>query len=316
MGIEVIGFGALNMDQLHKVARILSDGEATVADRILSPGGSAANTIYGLAKLGVSTGFIGAVGDDEAGRMLLDDFRSVGVDTGQIRVKGAKTGVTLCLTDKRGQRAIYVSPGANSLVERGDIDIDYIKQARILHLTSFAGERQLELQRQLVERIPSAVKVSFAPGSIYAARGLEALDPILKRTYVLFLNREEIEVLTGEGFQQGAHSCLGRGCHVVAVTLGKGIKREGATIVCYLATSDREYMIEAKRAKRAKKTGDTVGAGDAFAAGFLFGLAQDKDLEECGYLGELVAQSSIARPGARAGLPTMRQLRRRYGKPL
>lgn len=318
MGIEVIGFGALNIDQIYSVARMLSDGESPMTEFLLSPGGSAANTIYGLAKLGVVGGFLGTLGDDEAGGMLLDDFRNVGVDTRQIRVKKAKTGTTLCLTDKRGRRAIYVLPGANSLLESDDIDLDYIKQARILHLSSFAGERQLEIQKQLMDRIPHSVKVSFAPGSIYAAQGLAALTPIIKRTFVLFINRKEIEQLTGEEFQKGAQSCLGRGCKVVAITLGEGMKRKATTAACYLATSDREYMIEAKRTKRVP--GDTIGAGDAFAAGFLFGLLREKNLEECGYLGELVAQFSIARSGARAGLPSLRQLRQRYvqlqGKPL
>ncbi|MCK4362578.1 MAG: carbohydrate kinase family protein [Dehalococcoidia bacterium] len=318
MDIEVIGFGALNIDQIYSVARMLRDGEAPMTEFLLSPGGSAANTIYGLARLGVVGGFIGTVGDDEAGGMLLDDFRNVSVDTGQIRIKKAKTGTTLCLTDKRGRRAIYVLPGANSLLESDDIDLDYIKQARILHLSSFAGERHLEIQKQLIDHIPTSVKVSFAPGSIYTARGLADLSPIIKRTYVLFINRKEIEQLTGEEFQKGAQSCLGRGCQVVAVTLGEGMKRKATTAACYLASGDREYMIEAIRTKRVP--GDTIGAGDAFAAGFLFGLLREKNLEECGYLGELVAQFSIARSGARAGLPSLRQLRQRYeklwGKPL
>ncbi len=314
MGIEVIGIGALNIDQIYSVARILSDGEAPVTEFSLSPGGSAANTIYGLAKLGVSGGFLGTLGDDEAGRMLLEDFRNVGVDTGQIRVRKAKTGATLCLTDKRGQRAIYVSPGANSLLERDDIDLDYIKQAQILHLSSFVGERQLEIQKQLMDRIYPSVKVSFAPGSIYAARGLAALSPIIKRTHILFFNRKEIEELTGEDFQRGAKRCLDEGCQIVAISLGKGITKGTTTAACYLATGDREYMIEAKKTKRAP--GDTIGAGDAFTAGVLFGLLREKNLEECGYLGELVAQFSVACSGARAGLPSLRQLRERYAKPL
>jgi len=318
VAIEVIGFGALNIDQIYHVARILSDGEAPMTEFRLSSGGSAANTIYGLAKLGVVGGFLGTLGDDEAGGMLLEDFRNVGVDTEQIMIKKAKTGTTLCLTDKRGRRAIYVLPGANSLLESDDIDLDYIKQAQILHLSSFAGERQLEIQKQLMDHIPPSVKVSFAPGSIYTARGVADLSPIIKRTYVLFINRKEIEELTGEEFQKGAQSCLGRGCQVVAVTLGEGMKRKATTAACYLATGDRQYTIEAKRTKRVP--GDTIGAGDAFAAGFLFGLLREKNLEECGYLGELVAQFSIARSGARAGLPSLRQLRQRYaqlqGKPL
>lgn len=82
--IEVVGLGALNIDYLYKVERILDDGEAVVDETKLSPGGSAANTIYGLAKLGVNTGFTGVVGDDAEGKMLLEDFQKAGVDISQI----------------------------------------------------------------------------------------------------------------------------------------------------------------------------------------------------------------------------------------
>jgi len=312
VAIEIIGFGALNIDQIYSVTRILSDGEAPVTGFHLSPGGSAANTLYGLAKLGVGGGFVGVIGDDEAGRLILKDFGKVGIDTGQIRVKQAKTGTTLCLTDKRGRRAIYVSPGANSLLESDDMELDYIRKAQILHLSSFAGERQLEIHKQLMKRIPPSVKVSFAPGSIYAARGLADLSAIIKSTHILFLNRMEIEELTGEEFQKGAQSCLRLGCQIVAVTLSEGIKRKVSSAACYIATGDREYIIEAKRVKRV--AGDTTGAGDAFAAGFLFGIMKGENLEECGYLGHIVAQFSVARPGARAGLPSLRRLSQRYGK--
>ena len=87
--IEVVGLGALNIDHLYRVERILDDGEAVVNEAKSFPGGSAANTIYGLAKLGVNTGYTGVVGDDEAGRIMLHDFYEAGVDVNQIRVKNA-----------------------------------------------------------------------------------------------------------------------------------------------------------------------------------------------------------------------------------
>lgn len=312
MSIEIIGLGALNIDQIYSVTRILGDGEAPVTEFHLSPGGSAANTIYGLAKLGVGSGFVGVIGDDEAGRSILKDFGKVGIDTGQIRVKQANTGTTLCLADKRGRRAIYVSPGANSQLESDDIELNYIREAGIVHLSSFVGERQLEVQRQLIKRKPPSVKVSFAPGSLYTARGLADLSAIIKSTYILFLNRKEMEELTGEEFQKGAQSCLRLGCQIVVVTLGEGIKRKVNSGACYIATGGQEYLIEVKRVKRV--AGDTTGAGDAFAAGFLFGIMKGKNLEECGYLGYIVARFSVARPGARAGLPSLSRLSQRYQK--
>jgi len=313
--VEVVGFGALNMDHIYRVERILSDGEAVVADYGPAPGGSAANTTYGLARLGVSAGFLGAVGDDEEGRMLLEDFNRAGVDSNHIRTKKAKTGETFCFTDRRGRRAIYVLPGANSMLESDDIDLAYISQARILHLSSFADEGQLTIQKELVQRIPPSVKVSLAPGSIYAAKGMETLAPIIRRAHVLFLNRGEVEQLTGEDFRAGAQRCLNEGCQMVAVTLGPGIKKGTITAICYLASNEGEYMIEAKKTGRRPK-GDTIGAGDAFAAGFLFGLLRGKGVEECGYLGDLIARLSIAKFGARAGLPSLQELGQLYQESL
>ena len=79
--IEVVGLGALNIDHIYQVERILDDGESVVNEAVSSPGGSAANTIYGLARLGMRTGFTDVVGDDAKGKMLVRDFQKLGVDT-------------------------------------------------------------------------------------------------------------------------------------------------------------------------------------------------------------------------------------------
>ena len=129
--IEVIGLGALNIAHIYQVERILGDGEAVVNKAGFYPGGSAANTIYGLAKLRVNTGFAGVVGGDIEGKKSLHDFQKIGVNISQIKVKrGVKTGSTLCLSDSLGKRSLYVSPGANNLLTIDDLDSDYINQAR------------------------------------------------------------------------------------------------------------------------------------------------------------------------------------------
>ena len=83
--IEVVGLGALNMDYIYQVERILEYGETAVAkESISSPGGSAANTIYGLSKLGVKTGALGILGDDTEGGIMQQDFEKVGADTSRL----------------------------------------------------------------------------------------------------------------------------------------------------------------------------------------------------------------------------------------
>ncbi len=328
--IQVIGVGALNMDHIYNVERILGDGE-TAADREqleripeyegaepklagTSPGGSAANTIYGLAKLGIRAGFCGVVGDDEAGRIMLEDFEGMGVDTSQIKVKpGAETGLARCFSDKLNFRYISVTPGANSLLATNDIDLDYLNQAEVLHISSFVDDAQLEVLLRLVDKLDSSVKISFSPGELYATKGLKDLNPILARTHVLFVNEKEIERLTGKGFQTGAEVCLKQGCHVVVVTLGKGTGYKTVMATSYIRTSDNEYAVEPANKKMISSL-DTIGAGDAFATGFLYGLINNKELKKCGRLGDIVAQFSISQTGARSGLPTLNQLAQHYQK--
>jgi len=309
--IKIIGLGALNLDRLYQVERIVEDGETVVQQADSFAGGSAANTIYGLAKLGVSTGFIGAVGDDEEGEKLIEDFLKVSVDTGQIRVKAdGKTGTVLCLSDNSGRRSLYVMPGANSLLKLEDLDFSYLNQAEILHLTSFAGEEQLRLELELARKLDPRVSLSFSPGALYASKGLEALKPLLARASILFANQGEIHKLTGEDFARGAEICIQAGCQTVAVTLGEGIRYKNTLASTYIKDEKGEYLVEAR--SRGIKVVDTTGAGDAFAAGFLYGRLSGKGLRECGRLGDTVAEFCIGQPGAREGLPSLAQLARRY----
>ena len=312
-GIEIVGLGAMNIDRLYRVDEIVADGEQLVTDSEAVPGGSAANTIYGLAKLGVKTGFIGAVGRDEDGEELIRNFETVGVDTSQIRVKqDVKTGSTICFSDKLGRRALYVSPGANNLLTSKDITLAYLNQAQMVHLSSFADEKQFNLQVELVQQTAASVRITLAPGMLYATKGLEALAPLFEKTHVIVVNREEIERLTGRDFRAGAQECLNLGCQIVVVTLGKGLTTDKAkAITGYIRDAAKEYEIEPEEQGLESQL-ETTGAGDAFAAGFLFGLLRDNRIEECGLLGDIMAGFAINRIGARKGLPSLAQLSQRY----
>ncbi len=341
--ISIVGFGAMNLDELYQVQSVLSDNETPIKEHESSPGGSAANTIYGLAKLGVYTSFIGTVGSDKEGKILLDNFKSIGIDCNQIRIKNAaKTGSVLGLTDSHGKRALYVSPGANSLLKKEDINLEYIVKAELIHLSSFISDEQFDLQKWVVNNIPSHVKVSFTPGAIYTRKGLNALDPLLSKTDILFINESEIVELTGSNFRAASQYFLDKGCQTVVVTRGEGkpkrinkrqlmlqldkrqvipsynINNECNTFSdngfdllrfpSYIADVNNTYVIESQPVHGK----DTTGAGDAFACGFLYGLLKGRELEECGQLGNIVAQFSITEIGARQGLPTLNQLAQRY----
>ncbi len=318
--IEVVGLGALNIDHIHKVERIRDDGETVVKDVESFPGGSAANTIYGLGKLGVRTGFVGIVGEDAEGQLLLRDFKRVNVDTNKIWTKRrGKTGSVIGLADTEGRRSLYVLPGANSELTMKHLSVKYINRAGMLHVSSFADDSQLNLLLELISGLDDSTKFSFSPGELYAAKGLNTLAPILRKTHVLFINYNEMKQLTGQEITDGGKTLLELGCHIVVVTLGRGVSLEPtnearhriASAVCFVSGIEDRYIIEPVRVETASEP-ETTGAGDAFAAGFLYGLLKERDFEECGRLGDIVAQFCISKAGARAGLPTIRELAPRY----
>ncbi len=297
---DVVGFGALNMDKLFRVNKIAkAEEEGFIIDCEEACGGSAANTIVGLARLGCKVGFIGKVASDREGLMLVEDFRNEDVDVNSIiQAKNGRSGSVMGFVDKNGERALYVDPGVNDTIEFNEIDKEYVLQSKFLHLTSFIGEKSFLSQKKLVAVLPKSVKISLDPGELYARRGLTALEPIIKRAFVLMPNLKELELLTGmHDYAMGADFLIGRGVKIVAVKLGgKG---------CYVTDGKEEHLIKAFKVKVV----DTTGAGDAFCAGFLFGLISGESLYECGRIGNFVASRCIMKMGARPGLPRLEDLK-------
>ncbi|MBC7129847.1 carbohydrate kinase family protein [Candidatus Bathyarchaeota archaeon] len=297
---DVIGFGALNVDRLYKVERIAGpEEESFVEDFKEECGGSAANTIVGLARLGCIVGFIGKVAKDREGRMLIEDFTKEGVDTtGIIEAETGRSGTALGFVDREGARALYVDPGVNDTIELEEINLEYASSTEFLHLTSFVGEKSFEAQKRLIEELPESVKISFDPGAIYAKKGLEKLKPIIERSLVVMPNSKELMLLTGEkNYTEGAEALLSLGVKIVAVKLGS----QG----CYVTDGKEGFHVEAFKVPVV----DTTGAGDAFCAGFLYGLVNGKSLRECGVIGNFVASKCVTRMGARTGLPRLEELK-------
>ncbi|MHC1603594.1 MAG: carbohydrate kinase family protein, partial [Candidatus Syntropharchaeales archaeon] len=143
--MDVIGLGALNYDRLYRVERIAAPGEEIgIIDLVESSGGSAANTIVGLSRLGLACGFIGGVGEDVEGEKILSDLRRDHVDITQIkRVPSKRSGTVIGFIDRRGERTLYVDAGANDDLTIEDIDIEYLRRARLIHTSSFVDKSQL-----------------------------------------------------------------------------------------------------------------------------------------------------------------------------
>jgi ribokinase len=296
---DVIGFGALNVDMLFKVDKLAcSEEESFIEDYKEACGGSAANAIVGLARLGCKVGFIGKVANDREGKMQLDCFKAEGVDTsGIVETTKGRSGSVMGFVDRKGARALYINSGVNDLVEPREIKYEYISQAKLLHLSSFVGEKSFRAQKKLLSALPEGVEISFDPGSLYAQKGFAIIEPIIRNSHVLMPNAIELEQLTGEeDYRKGADFMIAMGVKIVAVKLGsKG---------CYVTDGNEKLSVEPFKVKAV----DTTGAGDAFCAGFLYGLIQNKSLYECGQLGNFVASRSVMAMGARAGLPYAKDL--------
>jgi len=296
---DVVGFGALNVDKLFKVNRIAAkEEESFITGFAETSGGSAANTVVGLARLGCKVGFVGKVAEDREGKILLEEFRKESVDTKGVTVaKQGRSGTVMGFVDEKGERALYIDSGANDQVEFNEKNKTYASQTMFLHLTSFVGEESFQTQKRIVETIPENVMVSFDPGALYARKGLAALESIVKRTSVLMPNAGELELLTGMAdYRRGAEAMLKKGVKVVAVKLGS----RG----CYVTDGRQSRNVEAFKVSLV----DTTGAGDAFCAGFLYGLIKHKSHDECGRIGNFVASRCTTKMGARAGLPTLEDL--------
>jgi ribokinase len=290
--LDVIGIGALNLDRLYKVKKLADKGtHQEIIGFEECPGGSAANTIAGLAGLGLRTGFIGAVGEDAEGRVMLNDFKTRGVDTSGVSILTARTGFIIGFVDAKGERTLYPHPGANSSLTYSKKQLDYAQNASFLQLSSFVDDLQFRLQKKLVSLLPKTVKISFSPGGLYSKKGLAALLPIIRRSHIVFLNEDEILAMTGKEYKAGSRMLIAAGAKIVAVTLGsKG---------CFVSDEKREYMLPAEKVKVI----DTTGAGDAYAAGFLYALIKGKSINDAGKSGNKVASACIKEFGARTSLP-------------
>ena len=235
---DVVGFGALNVDRLFRVNRIAAaEEESYVTDFVETCGGSAANTVVGLARLGCQVGFVGKVAGDKEGRMLTEEFCKEGVNTCGITVaKQGRSGTVMGFVDEKGNRALYIDSGVNDEIEFNQTNKKYASQTNFLHLTSFVGEKSFQTQEKIVETLSENVRVSFDPGALYARKGFAALRTIVKKAYVALPNARELELLTGKvEYREGAEALRSEGVQVVAVKLGG----EG----CYVASSEENFLI-------------------------------------------------------------------------
>ncbi len=267
-------------------------------------GGSAANTAAGVASLGGAAAFVGKVADDELGRIFTHDLRATGVTYGTEPVASTVgTARCLVLVTPDAERTMNTFLGVAGELGAADIDEALVAASRIAYVEGYlvgleAAEAALERTVVLARAAGTTVALTLSD-PLWVRLNHDAFSALLPGVDVLLANEEEALELTGAPDLEAALVKLsdlvskGTGtCPVVAVTRGaRGV----------LATDGKETVTVP--ADPVDHVIDTTGAGDLFAAGFLFGLARDLPLATCCRLGTLAAAEVITHVGARPQTP-------------
>ena len=287
MNLELVAVGAANVDLAAQVERLPgADEEVRIKDLRIEPGGSAANVAVGVSRLGHRAGFLGQVGEDQFGELLLRSFKAEGVDISHIFHHGP-AGLVVAIVH-HGERFLYTYGGGAQEFGPEHLPDDYIRGAKLLHLASINSPRGLEALARAAEIAKEAgIRVIFDPGHLAIDGGLQALKPILKNTYALLPSESEVGRLFGSLAEVG--KLLDCGLEAVVVTRGE----RGSLLV-----TDEE--MEEVPAHRPRRIADPIGAGDAFAAGFITALLEGEGLKEACHFANYVAARSLERPGARS----------------
>ncbi|WP_430817636.1 adenosine kinase [Carboxylicivirga sp. RSCT41] len=247
----------------------------------LASGGSAANTIHGLASLGVKTGFIGKIGKDDLGEVFKKDMTEHNI-TPHLLESDTKSGHANALISPDSERTFATYLGAAVELSQDDIVDELFADYKYFHVEGY-----LVQNKSLIEKAYKMAKANGLITSIDLASfnvvedNLEFLrDLVHNYVDIVFANEEEAKAYTGKEGEEALHQ-LAEGTEVAILKLGK----EGSMI---------------KRADEVVKVGiipatsiDTTGAGDLYAAGFLFGLIQDLSLEKCGKIGSILSGNVI-----------------------
>lgn len=310
---DIVGIGNAIVDVLAKVGdRFLTERnlskscmtllDAQTAGKIYAdivperevPGGSAANTVAGLASLGGAPAFIGKVHDDALGQEFTRDIGAAGVDffTPPLN-EGPVTGRSIVLVTPDAMRSMFTYLGASAYLSVADIDENIIKASRIIYLEGYLldYEHGMEIAVKAAETAHKYNRqVAFSLSDVSCVTGKEeAIVAFVKEHIdILFANDAEICALfKGEDF----YKCLDLikpMVEIAAITRGA----KGSVIV----NGRTKTFVEAETVENVV---DTTGAGDLYAAGFLYGLTQGRSLGTCAIIGSIAAAEVITHYGAR-----------------
>ena len=292
---DVVCVGDAIVDIVALVERIPRlDEEVEILKLEFHPGGAAANSASCLARLGLKVGFVGGVGRDYFGSLLLNAFKRDGVDIRGVKTFSVATGVVIAVVLKStGERMLFAFEGANEELKPEDVDLRYVLNSRAVQLN---GTKLDVAEVVAKEAKKHGLLVQYDPGSIYAAKGVSAIRGVLGNTDVFMLNRAELAMLVPDlPLSKASSKLLEMGPRIIVVKLGAG--------GCLVKTKETGFKSPAYRVRPV----DTTGAGDAFNSAFLYALLRGWSLEKAATFANATAALKITRVGARS-LPTLKEV--------
>ncbi|MFE3142564.1 sugar kinase [Streptomyces scopuliridis] len=282
------------------------DGGGLSADNtfVLRPGGAESNVAALMARLGHTTAWAGAVGADPFGDLITDALRAQGVDVGLVRRDALRpTAVYFKHPTDRGTQVFYYRTGsAATAMHTGDIAAWRARPARVTHLsgiTAAISGQSLDLVRHLVRDrplgpAPLSFDVNHRPVLWGPGRGAAELLDLARRSDIVFVGRDEAQGLWGTSDARSVRDLLPEPAHLVV---------KDAAVEAVAFTPEGVFRAPA----RTVEVVDAVGAGDAFAAGWLSGLLDGRDQETRLRLGHYAASQVLQSPSDHADLPPAHQ---------
>ncbi|MCP4393577.1 MAG: adenosine kinase [Alphaproteobacteria bacterium] len=272
---------------------LLNDDDAKIDSQC--SGGSAANTAVGVSSLGGKTAYIGKVHWDDLGNLFIDDIHSKEVHfTSTPAIDGASTARCLVMVTPDAQRTMHTYLGACTELSENDIDENLIARSNLIYLEGYLWYQERAKQAivkacQLAHQHKRKIAFTLSDAFCVENNRAEFLDLIENNVDILFANEDEIKSLfETDDFDKAIRKAAAM-CELVTVTRGE----KGATAI---QNNDELISLEAQPIK---KVIDTTGAGDLYAAGFLYGYAKGMNLNACIRIGGLAAAEIISHYGAR-----------------
>lgn len=298
-GVDVVGIGSCGIDYFAIVPRLLGAEEKISAERMeIHAGGVTANNLTQVARLGVKTGWLGLIGDDENGGLIKKSFAADGMDLSGVEVvKGERTTMTWIPVDAQGERCIYMFPNINGKLSCFQVRnrfAPHIKKAKHFH-TEASQLPLVPVKEGMLVAKDAGVRVFFdldVTPNFFAQMNLgtqEDLVASLKLVNVLKPCKAAARELTGQNdYDKIASELLRLGPDLVAITQGA----EG----CLIASRDKAVHVPAFKVKVV----DTTGAGDAFMGALSYGLLQGWDHQRLGVFANACAALCCMKVGAQS----------------